>query len=216
VSNSSDLEGCFDVSNLIIFSTFRPDGGTISLDASQVVCGGTGTPTILPFTVAGSTGPNMRWAVLNQSFTSAVALSPSPNFNWDLFPPGIYRVVHVAFGNGVNLGQVDPQNIQGCVDASNVIAVSVEACGGLAQLSSFPIPTEGPSTVTFQMVEETNALLEVFDLSGRLIQTLFNSIAQPDIPYTFDFDGTVLPNGVYTYRLTTEQEVLIEKFMIAR
>ncbi len=215
VNNSSDLEGCFDVSNLITFSIFEPDGGTISLEGSQLVCGGTGTPTILPFVVTGSSGPNMRWAVLDQSFTTALALSTTPNFNWDLFPPGIYRVVHVAYGNGVNLGQVDPQNIQGCIDASNVIPIQVTSCSGLAQLNSFPSPTDGISNVSFQLVDEENAVLEVYDISGRLIQTLFNSEASSETAYTFEFDGSALPNGVYLYRLTTESDVIIEKFTIA-
>ncbi|MFT6998172.1 MAG: hypothetical protein ACJAQ4_001932, partial [Cryomorphaceae bacterium] len=34
--------------------------------------------------------------------------------------------------------------------------------------------------------------------------------------YRFEFDGSALPSGVYIYRLTTQNEVLIEKFMISR
>jgi flagellar hook assembly protein FlgD len=121
----------------------------------------------------------------------------------------------VAYGNGVNLGQVDPQNIQGCIDASNVIPIQVTSCSGLAQLNSFPSPTDGISNVSFQLVDEENAVLEVYDISGRLIQTLFNSEASSETAYTFEFDGSALPNGVYLYRLTTESDVIIEKFTIA-
>ncbi|MFT5047961.1 MAG: hypothetical protein ACI8UP_004961, partial [Porticoccaceae bacterium] len=215
VTNASQLSGCFNTSNLITFSTYQPDGGTISLVGSNIVCGGTGTPTILPFTLEGSVGPNQRWAVLNQTFTQSLALSVNPNFNWDNFPPGIYQVVHAAYGDQVNLGQVDPQNIQGCIDASNVITVSVQSCGGLVALSTYPNPTDGISNVSFELSEEQTALLEVYDLSGRLVQTLFNSVASAEAKYRFTFDGSALPNGVYLYRLTTDSEVVIEKFMIA-
>ena len=215
VTNANQLSGCFNTSNLITFSTYQPDGGTISLVGSNIVCGGTGTPTILPFTLEGSVGPNQRWAVLNQTFTQSLALSVNPNFNWDNFSPGIYQVVHAAYGDQVNLGQVDPQNIQGCIDASNVITVSVQSCGGLVALSTYPNPTDGISNVSFELSEEQTALLEVYDLSGRLVQTLFNSVASAEAKYRFTFDGSALPNGVYLYRLTTDSEVVIEKFMIA-
>jgi hypothetical protein len=41
-------------------------------------------------------------------------------------------------------------------------------------------------------------------------------VANEGQEYRFDFDGTYLANGVYIYRLTTENDVVIEKFMIAR
>ncbi|MCZ4409078.1 FG-GAP-like repeat-containing protein [Cryomorphaceae bacterium 1068] len=85
-----------------------------------------------------------------------------------------------------------------------------------AAIASSPNPTAGPSNVTFTVVEEGTTTLEVFDLSGRLIDGLFNGIAMPNNDYRFMFDGSSLPNGVYIYRLTTEREIINEKFMIAR
>ena len=82
-------------------------------------------------------------------------------------------------------------------------------------LSTYPNPTDGISNVSFELSEEQTALLEVYDLSGRLVQTLFNSVASAEAKYRFTFDGSALPNGVYLYRLTTDSEVVIEKFMIA-
>ncbi|MEM9050828.1 MAG: T9SS type A sorting domain-containing protein [Bacteroidota bacterium] len=87
---------------------------------------------------------------------------------------------------------------------------------GGAAIVSQPNPTEGQSNVTFSVVEEGYTTLEVFDMSGRLVDALFTGTAIPDADYRFEFDGSSLPNGVYLYRLTTENEVLNEKFMIAR
>ena len=83
-------------------------------------------------------------------------------------------------------------------------------------ISSLPNPTEGQSNVTFTVVEEGYTTLEVFDMSGRLVDAIFTGNAQPNSDYRFEFDGSALPNGVYIYRLTTESEVLNEKFMIIR
>ncbi len=83
-------------------------------------------------------------------------------------------------------------------------------------ISSLPNPTEGQSNVTFTVVEEGYTTLEVFDMSGRLVDAIFTGNTQPNNEYRFEFDGSSLPSGVYIYRLTTENEVINDKFMIAR
>ncbi len=92
----------------------------------------------------------------------------------------------------------------------------VNAVEASAKLASQPNPTEGISIVTFTTDTGTRATLEVYDVSGRSVATLFNAEVQPDQEYRAEFNGAALPNGVYIYRLTTDAEVVIEKFMIAR
>jgi hypothetical protein len=87
---------------------------------------------------------------------------------------------------------------------------------GGAVISSLPNPTTGQSNVTFSIVAGGYATLNVYDMSGRLIDAIFTGVAQPNNEYRFEFDGSALPSGVYIYRLTTQNEVLIEKFMISR
>jgi len=86
----------------------------------------------------------------------------------------------------------------------------------LAQIGSSPNPTSGTSFVTFTNPREELATLEVYDMSGRLVTTLFNQVTESDIEYRLEFDGAGLPNGIYIYRLTTESETITDKFMIAR
>jgi hypothetical protein len=83
-------------------------------------------------------------------------------------------------------------------------------------LNSSPNPTGGHSDVTFSIANEGNATLEVYDLNGRVIETLFSQEAQPDLSYRIHFDGSALPNGIYIYRLMTDRIVEIEKFMISK
>jgi hypothetical protein len=85
-----------------------------------------------------------------------------------------------------------------------------------SRLGTQPNPTSGPSTAIFSIENTAYTTLEVFDMNGRNISTLFNQVANAGQEYRIDFDGTFLPNGVYIYRLTTENEVVVEKFMIAR
>jgi hypothetical protein len=83
-------------------------------------------------------------------------------------------------------------------------------------LSSQPNPTTGISTVVFTPVATKYAVIEVFDLGGRSVATLYNQVANQGQEYRIDFDGTALANGLYIYRMSTDDSVVIEKFMIAR
>ncbi len=86
---------------------------------------------------------------------------------------------------------------------------------GPSMISS-PNPTSGISNVTFEVASEEHTTLEVYDMSGRSLEVLYNGMASPKNEYRFQFNGTGLPAGVYIYRLTTDSDVVIEKFMIAK
>ena len=85
-----------------------------------------------------------------------------------------------------------------------------------ASLLSYPNPAESASVVIFRLMETGRASLDIYDISGRLVHSLFNATADAGVEYRFEFDGSHLPNGAYIYRLTTENEVLIDKFIMAR
>jgi len=87
---------------------------------------------------------------------------------------------------------------------------------GSAVIAVSPNPTEGQSFATFNVAEEGQVALEVYDLSGRMVGAIFSGIAQPNNDYRFEFNGSSLPNGIYIYRLTTETEVQTEKVIISR
>jgi hypothetical protein len=92
-------------------------------------------------------------------------------------------------------------------------AIGIEAAG---ELSSYPNPTTGPSQVVFVTAETGRTLVEVYDMNGRNVATLFNQEAQAGQEYRIDFDGASLPNGIYIYRMTTTNEIVINKFMVAK
>jgi hypothetical protein len=88
--------------------------------------------------------------------------------------------------------------------------------GSGLQMASSPNPTAGQSFVTFSVAKEEMATLEVYDMSGKMVKAVFSGLAQPNADYRFEFNGTDLPNGIYIYRLTSESEVITEKFMISK
>ena len=87
---------------------------------------------------------------------------------------------------------------------------------GGSNIATSPNPTVGPSNVAFTVAEQTEATLEVYDMSARKVADVYQGLADPSSEYRFEFDGSFLPNGIYIYRLTTATEVITEKFMISR
>lgn len=85
-----------------------------------------------------------------------------------------------------------------------------------AVIHAQPNPTEGDAFVTFEAQYPTRAIVEAYDVSGRLVATLYSGDIAANQPYTVNFNGRHLPNGVYVYRLTTQSEVVTERFLIAR
>lgn len=108
--------------------------------------------------------------------------------------------------------------IHNCIDEEDVTPPvnPVAAVESQASLTPYPNPTKGPSKVVFTTGESARTLIEVYDMNGRNVATLFSQEAQKSEEYTLDFNGNTLPNGVYIYRMTTESETIIQKMMIAR
>jgi len=109
----------------------------------------------------------------------------------------------------------DAFDVDGVLAIVNCQIESIPAVTG-AELVAFPNPTTGPVVLEFHVPSSQRATLEVMDMNGRTIATLFNQIAESGITYRNDFNGMSLPNGVYMTKLTTVTEVIVTKVMIAR
>jgi len=83
-------------------------------------------------------------------------------------------------------------------------------------ISAYPNPTEGQATIEFNAAQSERAVVEVFDMNGRSVETMFNQEVQAGNTYRLDFEGASLPNGVYIVKFVAESETVIDKIMIAR
>jgi len=88
--------------------------------------------------------------------------------------------------------------------------------GNLSEQPSTIQLSSGLSFVSFRISQPEMTNLEVYDITGKMVEAIFSGVAQPNADYRFEFNGNNLPNGIYIYRLTTESEVKTEKFMISK
>ncbi|HCA43807.1 MAG TPA: T9SS C-terminal target domain-containing protein, partial [Bacteroidetes bacterium] len=65
-------------------------------------------------------------------------------------------------------------------------------------------PFNPETTIKFQIPEQSFITLEVFDISGRKVNTLVNNVLTPG-SYEFNFDGSNLSSGIYFYRFTSNK-----------
>jgi len=74
------------------------------------------------------------------------------------------------------------------------------------EVNIFPNPAKSQASITFENPEQGQALVQVFDLKGTLVNTIFNGNAPKGLQTitwnTGDQSGNACPDGVYLCRIT--------------
>jgi len=114
----------------------------------------------------------------------------------------------------------DGDMTSGCVQipgppAMKAYTVKTEALPE-GELTVFPNPSSGQSSVIFTSSVTGYSTVEVFDMSGRKIATLFNGEVKEGEELRREFSDSSLPNGIYIMVLTNNRESVKTKFSIAR
>ena len=84
------------------------------------------------------------------------------------------------------------------------------------ELVAYPNPFSQNTTVSFKLpYTEEVAVLEMYDMRGVKIQSLFNGSANANQTYEVKFNGQEISAGSYTFRLITSKEVKIFKVVMS-
>ncbi len=81
---------------------------------------------------------------------------------------------------------------------------------------NYPNPFNPATTIRFTAHNSGDALLEVFNVSGKKIKTLFDGRVIEGKEYRFDFNGNGLASGVYFYRLNLANKTAIRKMALIK
>jgi immune inhibitor A len=80
---------------------------------------------------------------------------------------------------------------------------------------NFPNPFNPSTRIQFNMSLAGQARLEIFDLLGRIVETVYNGeLASGEHRITWDASGQ--PSGVYFYRLTTSRGIATRRMILTR
>jgi hypothetical protein len=85
---------------------------------------------------------------------------------------------------------------------------------------NLPNPTRGATTIQFALPAKSDVSLKVYDVNGRLVNTLFNGVKDAG-SWNVDWNGKdhmgrTLPAGVYFYRLEAGEDTATRKLILAR
>jgi large repetitive protein len=79
-----------------------------------------------------------------------------------------------------------------------------------------PNPANNHSSISFVSTADGNLTLEVLDMTGRVVGSLFNRAAEAGVVYTAEFDADHLSSGIYMVRLSSGTSFQIERLQIQK
>jgi len=92
---------------------------------------------------------------------------------------------------------------------------NVEPVNEFALNSIYPNPFNGMTRITFSVDRPAQTSIHAYDLSGRLIETIYNNC--PSIgKHSAIWDASCLPSGMYLFILETERRYRFKKVVLIR
>jgi hypothetical protein len=82
-------------------------------------------------------------------------------------------------------------------------------------LSAYPNPFNPTTTLAFSLPEAANVLVNVYDVSGRLVSALVNT-RYAEGAHQVAFDASSLPTGVYIARMETGKTTMTTKLLLVK
>jgi hypothetical protein len=80
---------------------------------------------------------------------------------------------------------------------------------------NYPNPFNPSTEITYQLGKASQVMLSVYDILGREVAVLVDKRQVPG-KYSVTFDASTLPSGVYFYRLTTADNVAVQKMVFLK
>ncbi len=85
----------------------------------------------------------------------------------------------------------------------------------LALDSNYPNPFNAATTISYDLPEQSEVSLVIYDLLGREVQTLVND-TEPAGKHTITWHADKVTSGIYFYRLTTGKDVLTQRMTLIK
>lgn len=83
----------------------------------------------------------------------------------------------------------------------------------MQELINYPNPFTGETTISYSLKEASYVKLQVFTVLGLSISTLADEVQGPG-KYSFTFNATALPSGIYLYRLQVAETIITKRMVI--
>jgi hypothetical protein len=80
---------------------------------------------------------------------------------------------------------------------------------------NYPNPFNPTTNIKFDIIRNEAVKLEVYDITGRVINTLVNGKLEAG-KYSYTLDASSLPSGVYFYKLATDNYTMTRRMILLK
>jgi hypothetical protein len=101
------------------------------------------------------------------------------------------------------------------IQTGTVSSAPAIASNGLSLAQNSPNPFRRSTDIAFSLAREGRAELRVYDVGGRLVQTLIDDTL-PAGPHTVRFERPATGSGVFFYKLTADGKTMSRKMVLLR
>ena len=153
----------------------------------------------------------------------------SPNFNTQsgaVFEAlidgcgGIYTFSDIAVGGTTDsLFNTSTKPIFATVELitkSNTPTINANKTSNEVNYAIYPNPTQSTTTITYTLPQTSDISLTIHDLTGREISRLADNQTQTEGNYSFAFDATDLPSGIYICTLRAGDTIKTQKLVVTK
>ncbi|MBN2012829.1 T9SS type A sorting domain-containing protein [candidate division KSB1 bacterium] len=94
-----------------------------------------------------------------------------------------------------------------------------ETPGDFQLMQNYPNPLNATTTIRYDIPTQSHVSLRIYDTLGRLVTELVNAEGRAAGAHAVvwdgtNFDGTVVPSGLYVYALQTEKSRVVKKMVV--
>lgn len=86
----------------------------------------------------------------------------------------------------------------------------------MAELKTYPNPFTTESTIEFSVANNTMVTVEIFNLLGKKVGTLYEGMAYGGRIEKVGFQSGSLPEGIYTCKLTADEKIFTSRMILVR
>ena len=131
--------------------------------------------------------------------------------------PQNYSYTDNIFATGAFSYRLKQIDRDGSFRYSNEVAVTSALTANDYHLAqNFPNPFNPSTTIRFAVKSRQRASLNVYNMLGQEVHTLYNQEAEAGVVYNIPFDGSKLSSGVYYYRLRIADHTELKKMLMLK
>jgi hypothetical protein len=93
----------------------------------------------------------------------------------------------------------------------------IDVASDKVSVIAFPNPFSNTTSIEFKLnTYSSRTTVEIFNVVGERIATLFNGIAESGVVYTVQFKGDDLAEGIFFAKIVTDSDVYSERLMLVK